>query len=774
MKSKTERKKLFRFIRLISLGIVLLMLSVLLLFAASILRLDAWHEFDASKILNCDRSLIVYDKDGNEVSVLKMSENRIYISIDSIPEAVRNAFIAAEDVRFYKHPGFDIKRIIGAAIADIKAGSYEQGASTISQQLIKLSHLSSEKTFKRKIEEAILAYQMERQFEKDEILEMYLNYCYFGGGFYGIEAASRGYFGKSASEITAAQGAMLAGILKSPSRYAPHINLEASIKRRNLILKLMKDYGFLEEGEYEKAVNEEAIITKTNFADQRGYYIDTALLEACEHLNITLDELLTGGYHVYTSMDSAVQKKCEEIFADGSFFINDEIQAAIAVVNPETGMVSAMVGGRNSNVAMAYNRATQIRRQPGSIIKPIICYAPAMEYYGYTAATMIPNMERSFAGYSPKNFDGRYSSQVSLRKAISSSLNIPAVEVLNDISVRAGMKFASNVGIEFADNDKSLALALGGFAYGVSPLQIASAYAMFADDGYYCKPQMVEKILDSNGKVLYSYNIVKSRVISKENAFILSNILCDVVTKGTGRRLGEVSNKGIELAGKTGTSNEVTGAGGTENRDAWMVAYNTEYSAAVWMGYDSAAGGKSLPHDFTGGSYPAEILKALFLSIYENRPAPKFIRPKNVIEIRLDAYTMEKDSVPALATPITPEESVLIEYFIEGTQPDVQSKYWVKPKAPENFSCRLNFYGNPIITFTGVDSDVVYRVYREDSSGLNTLIYEYEGAGYAYFEDEYCEDPYNSCYYCIPMHKTLKVNGEALCGDATKKVRPYE
>ena len=554
----------------------------------------------------------MYDKDGNEVSVLKMSENRIYISIDSIPEAVRNAFIAAEDVRFYKHPGFDIKRIIGAAIADIKAGSYEQGASTISQQLIKLSHLSSEKTFKRKIEEAILAYQMERQFEKDEILEMYLNYCYFGGGFYGIEAASRGYFGKSASQITAAQGAMLAGILKSPSRYAPHINLEASIKRRNLILKLMKDYGFLEEGEYEKAVNEEAIITKTNFADQRGYYIDTALLEACEHLNITLDELLTGGYHVYTSMDSAVQKKCEEIFADGSFFINDEIQAAIAVVNPETGMVSAMVGGRNSNVAMAYNRATQIRRQRvDNKAHYMLCarYGVLRLY----CRDYDSNMERSFAGYSPKNFDGRYSSQVSLRKAISSSLNIPAVEVLNDISVRAGMKFASNVGIEFADNDKSLALALGGFAYGVSPLQIASAYAMFADDGYYCKPQMVEKILDSNGKVLYSYNIVKSRVISKENAFILSNILCDVVTKGTGRRLGEVSNKGIELAGKTGTSNEVTGAGGTENRDAWMVAYNTEYSAAVWMGYDSAAGGKSLPHDFTGKLSGGNTESAVFI-----------------------------------------------------------------------------------------------------------------------------------------------------------------
>ena len=278
MKSKTERKKLFRFIRLISLGIVLLMLSGLLLFAASILRLDAWHEFDASKILNCDRSLIVYDKDGNEVSVLKMSENRIYISIDSIPEAVRNAFIAAEDVRFYKHPGFDIKRIIGAAIADIKAGSYEQGASTISQQLIKLSHLSSEKTFKRKIEEAILAYQMERQFEKDEILEMYLNYCYFGGGFYGIEAASRGYFGKSASEITAAQGAMLAGILKSPSRYAPHINLEKH-KAQKPDSQADEGLWLLEEGEYESS-QRRSYYHENEFRRPARYYIDTALLEA--------------------------------------------------------------------------------------------------------------------------------------------------------------------------------------------------------------------------------------------------------------------------------------------------------------------------------------------------------------------------------------------------------------------------------------------------------------------------------------------------------------
>ncbi|NLB61047.1 MAG: penicillin-binding protein, partial [Clostridiales bacterium] len=357
MKKTVDKKKLWRFIRLILLAVVLLMISGLLFGAVSILKLDAWHEFDAQKILNCDRSLIVYDKDGFEVSVLKMSENRIYVSIDTIPETVRNAFIAAEDVRFYKHSGFDVKRIIGAAIADLKSGSLDQGASTISQQLIKLSHLSSEKTFKRKIEEAILAYQMERQFEKDEILEMYLNYCYFGGGFYGIEAASRGYFGISASKISVSQAAMLAGILKSPSRYAPHINLEASTSRRNLILRLMTDYGFLDSTQYETALNEKAVITKTDFLDQRGYFIDSALQEACEHLGITLDELLSGGYYVYTSLDSDVQNKCEEIFADNSLFIDDEIQAAIAVVSPKTGMVSAMVGGRNTNVAMAYNRA---------------------------------------------------------------------------------------------------------------------------------------------------------------------------------------------------------------------------------------------------------------------------------------------------------------------------------------------------------------------------------------------------------------------------------
>ncbi len=773
MKKTVDKKKLWRFIRLILLAVVLLMISGLLFGAVSILKLDAWHEFDAQKILNCDRSLIVYDKDGFEVSVLKMSENRIYVSIDTIPETVRNAFIAAEDVRFYKHSGFDVKRIIGAAIADLKSGSLDQGASTISQQLIKLSHLSSEKTFKRKIEEAILAYQMERQFEKDEILEMYLNYCYFGGGFYGIEAASRGYFGISASKISVSQAAMLAGILKSPSRYAPHINLEASTSRRNLILRLMTDYGFLDSTQYETALNEKAVITKTDFLDQRGYFIDSALQEACEHLGITLDELLSGGYYVYTSLDSDVQNKCEEIFADNSLFIDDEIQAAIAVVSPKTGMVSAMVGGRNTKVAMAYNRAMQIRRQPGSIIKPIISYAPAMEYYGYTAASIIPDKERSFAGYSPKNFNGKYSGQVTLRKAITSSLNIPAVEVLNDISVRSGMKFASNVGIEFADNDKSLALALGGFAYGVSPLQIASAYSTFADNGYYCKPQMVEKILDSNGNTLYSYNIVKSRIMSQENAYILSNILCDVVTKGTGRRLGEVSKKGIELAGKTGTSNEITGEGGSENRDAWMVAYNNEYSATVWMGYDSSAGGKSLPHDFTGGSYPAEILKELFSAIYENKTAPKFVRPKHVIEIRLDAYTMENDSIPALATAITPEEAIILEYFIEGTEPNAQSKYWVKPLPPENFNARMNFYDNPLITFTGIDDNIIYRVYREDSEGITTLVYEYNGKGYAYFEDEYCPNPYDSYYYCIPMHKTLKIDGEPLCGEATKKINPY-
>lgn len=403
-KPKKKRRTAWRVIRFVLLGIAVLVFAFVAFFAVHIFNLNAWNEFDPDRIMGADRTLIVYDKDGKEAVRLHASQDRIPVALSQVPLYVQRAFISAEDARFYQHKGVDIKRIFGALWEDIKAGGYVQGASTISQQLIKLSHLTSEKTMTRKLEEAVLAYQMEQRYSKEEILEMYLNYVYFGGGYYGIEAAAMGYFSVHASELSIAQGAMLAGILKSPSKYAPHLNEEASVSRRNHVIALMHEYGYISAEEKEAAQAEPLALRHDAEAVKRGYYIDAALKKAGEILQIDSDTLLTGGYKIYTAMNSALQAYCEELFENNELFPADDCEGALVIQSASGGLVEAMIGGRDSSVAMAFNRATDINRQPGSVIKPIICYARALENYGYTAATMLLDEESEFGDYKPKNF----------------------------------------------------------------------------------------------------------------------------------------------------------------------------------------------------------------------------------------------------------------------------------------------------------------------------------------------------------------------------------
>lgn len=323
----------------------------------------------------------------------------------------------------------------------------------------------------------------------------------------------------------------------------------------------------------------------------RGYYIDAALSTSADLLDVDMETLLTGGYRIYTALDPALQARCEAVFADDSFFPASDCEGAIAVQQAETGYVTAMVGGRESDVAMAFNRATRIRRQPGSVIKPIIAYAPALELCGYTAASMLLDEPTTFADYTPSNFNGKYYGWVTMREAVQRSLNVPAVKVLSEVGLGQGKAFAESLGISFDEADTSLTLALGGFTYGVSPWQLAGAYAAFASGGVYDTPTVVRCITDAQGRVLYEYEPEAKRVMREENTYILTSMLESAIEEGTGRRLGELD---IPLAGKTGTVGVDSG-----NRDAWMAAYNPEYAACVWIGYDNASDGM-LPADATG------------------------------------------------------------------------------------------------------------------------------------------------------------------------------
>lgn len=756
------RKRRAKRFRRCCLALFLLFGAAAALAAAWVLQLDAWGDLDMRKILDVQRSLILYDAAGQEVTTLHTREDRIWTDIETIPNHVRYAFISAEDARFYDHFGVDIIRIFGAAWADLKAGAYVQGASTISQQLIKLSHLTNDKKMERKIDEAILAYQLELQYDKDEILEMYLNYVYFGGGYYGIEAAARGYFGVHAAELTVAQAAQLAGILKSPSKYAPHLNMEASVKRRNLILSLMQEYGHLSEADYAAAIGEPVALRHGQNAEKRGYYVDLVLNNACDLLDVDMDTLLSGGYRIYTAMDRNLQAACERMFADDSYFPEaggNGVEAALVVVDVRTGGVAALMGGRDNETGLAYNRATRIRRQPGSVIKPILVYAPALES-GYTAATMLLDEEMDFDGYRPSNSNGRYSGWVTMREAVTRSLNIPAVSVMSQIGVDTGKRFAQSVGIPFDAQDQSLALALGGFTYGVSPYQVAGAYAAFAAGGVYKEPSLIYAICDAEGNTLYAYAPEQKRVMREENAYILTSMLETAVQTGTGRRLGTLE---IPLAGKTGTTGDENG-----NRDIWMSAYNPNYAATVWMGYDSETAGR-LPDAATGGTYPALMLRQVFDTLYPDGGAPDFVMPDGVREYRLDSYTLDNEHVAVLANSLTPVQSSYSEVFVAGTEPDAYTTYWMIPTPPTVL--RAATAGSAVMIYFEAPSPFcLYRLYRETTDGKSIMLGEFSGGegSVAYTDSGIGAGTYT--YYVIPVHPQLEVAGERVVGQSSERV----
>lgn len=749
----------FRGLKILLLAVTAAAVLFLLCGAVKTLGMDRWVDFDVYRITGCDRTSIIYDGQSDVVTRLHGVQDRTWVSISELQPSTVYAFISAEDARFFEHEGVDVIRIAGAIVADIKAGSYVQGASTISQQLIKLSHLTSEKTISRKAEEAALAYEMERQYSKEDILEMYLNYVYFGGGYYGIEAAAEGYFGVHASDLTLDQSAMLAGILKSPSGYAPHINYAASINRRNNILRLMRDYGYITDDEKKQASARRPTILHDKNEEYSGYYTDAVTKSAAALMGITVDELIRGGYSIYSAMDSDIQHYCEEMFKNGELFPAEDSEAAIVVLEPSTGMVVAMVGGRSYTGGISFNRATDIRRQPGSVIKPVITYAPAFEYLNYTAADMILDEETTFADYTPSNYGNKYYGWVTVREAVTKSLNVPAVKTLSAVGVYRAKDFAKRCGIEFDDKDDSLALALGGFTYGVSPLQIAGAYSCFASGGIYNTPTLIKKITDRNGLTVYEYRQDNRRVMSEANAYILTSMLKSVVTEGTGHRLNTLD---IPIAGKTGTVGLANG-----NRDAWMAGYTPEYTAVVWQGYDSDRLGL-LPSSATGGTYPALMLYELFNHIYPDGRSGDFEKPESVKQYSIDAKTLKKQHKAVLANAMTPQSSRVTEYFTEETAPEDVSGYWAVPGSAQNLLA-VREEGGVMVSFDCPDDFGMYTLWRSEAGKAEKPLMTWNGReGHIEYIDAAVKPGKGYRYRVTVKHEELLIGDEPVEGLTTR------
>lgn len=733
----------------------------------------SWQRLDPTKLTDLAEAGAIYDKDGQYVTTLVGRENRTVIDTSALPAHVRNAFLAAEDLRFYKHPGFDVTRILGAVVSNVRTGGFDQGASTITQQLVKLSHLSSQKTIARKLEEIWLAVQMEATYTKDEILNMYLNYIYFGQGAYGIQAAAEVTFGVNAADLSPAQAAALAAAIKAPSAYSIQASPQNNQERREYILAVMREEGMLTQADYEAALAEVLTAQRTTAVQtEYGWFVDAVLDEAELQLDISAEMLLAGGYRIDTTLDPDMQTLLDEQFTVSSVFPADAkdgtpVQAAAAAVDTSTGAVRAIVGGRTYETRRGLNRATQLRRQPGSAIKPLAVYAPAFEYAGWTAASVILDEPTAFGTYTPRNAGNAYYGNVTVRSALKSSLNIPAVKVIESIGVASARKYLTAVGLELDDRDWNLSLSLGSMTYGASPVQMAAAYVPFANGGTFYAPYFIERITDRSGTVVYQHQDSGSRVLSPQNAYLLTDLMRTVITSGTGTRLNSV---GVPVAGKTGTVNMVGGG----NRDAWMDAYTAELSVAVWMGYDEPDDTHRLSNSVSGGTNPASLARNFLKAYYTGRSKPSFTKPSGLVSVTLDKKAIEWRSEAMLATSLTPAAYQFTELFAEGTQPTKKSDVWQPPASTKSFYVTHDGEGQPQLVITASDA-AVYRVQR-DAAGESFILTELraEAGQTLTYTDTKAREGVTYTYRVIPVHAELLDNGILLEGAQSVQVARVE
>lgn len=598
----------------------------------------------------------IYDSNGKLIATTRSVENRVPVSINKIPKDLQNAFVAVEDARFYQHAGIDPRGILRAVWSNVTDRGVSEGGSTITQQLAKNALLSQERTLKRKIQEAFLALQIERQYTKNEILELYLNQIYFGQGAYGVQAAAQVYFGKNVEDLNLAECSMLAGIPKSPNYYSPMNNLKAAQARQATVLEQMTKYNYIDHNSAVKAENTKITLAPRsshsgNDATTASYFVDYVTQQLIDKYGA--DAVYKDGLKIYTTLDLDMQAAAEQAMKNLPSSRTDgngikQPQGALVAIDPHTGYIKALVGGRGDD---QFNRAVMAERQPGSAFKPFV-YLAAIES-GMNAASFVQDTPISFGNWSPVNYDRKYRGTVSLRTALEESLNVPTVKLANQVGIDKPLYYAQQMGIstlvlQGPTNDRNLASSIGGLTRGVTPLEMASAYGVLANQGVRAEPIAIIKVLDRNGKVLEQNSPREKAVINERNAYTLTDMLKGVITRGT----GTAANIGRPAAGKTGTTDD--------NKDAWFIGFTPDLVAAVWMGYDNDGNLGSV----TGGTIPAKIWHAFMIRAAAKYPARDFIRPNGLV-IPESTETEDKSSTS------------------DGTQPNASKNEKKDAKTPE-------------------------------------------------------------------------------------------
>ncbi|MBB4825897.1 penicillin-binding protein 2A [Sporosarcina luteola] len=569
-------------IRNVTLGMLFVVVCGLVIFNLLI------SASDVSKLEEPEpRPTFIYDQNGEIVS--KISNSNIEgVSLDQIPNELIEAIISVEDQRFYKHGGINYFGIARAFTQNLFQGKVVAGGSTITQQLSKNAFLTNERTYSRKFKELILTKKIERTYSKDEIMERYLNQIYFGEGAWGVQRAAQIYFGKDVNQLTLSECAVLAGLIKAPSQLSPKKNLEKSLERRNLVLSLMKNEKYISQAEYSEAIGQDIVLADQTMTDYKGkypYFIDHIIDEAVNKYYLTKNEVLSGGLHIYTTLNPVIQDALEDVYQDDRNFPESKpdqlLQSASVFLDPKTGGISALIGGRGEYTYGRFNHATQLIRQPGSSLKPLAVYTAALEQ-GYQISDLLVDEPININGYSPKNFDKRYRGRVTMYDAVAHSYNIPPVWLLHQIGIEKGVSSVERFGIPLEKEDHSLGLALGGLHKGTSPLRMAQAFSTFANDGVMIEAHAIVEIKDSEGDVLGKWHGQSATVTEAEVAQQMTYMLQGAVDAGTAKK-AQIS--GIEVAGKTGTTQlPFTGVDGS--KDHWFVGYTPDIVGAVWLGYD--------------------------------------------------------------------------------------------------------------------------------------------------------------------------------------------
>ena len=556
----------------------------------------------------------IYDINGNELANVHAEQNRVPVKIDKIPEHLKDAFIAVEDVRFYEHAGVDPKGIMRAVMANITNKGVSEGGSTITQQLAKNAYLTQDRTLKRKIQEVFLALQLERKYTKDEILELYLNQIYFGQGAYGVQAAAKTYFGKNVEDLDLNECAMLAGIPKSPNYFSPLNNLQAAQERKGVVLEQMAKYGYISSSTATKTKAENLNLVKSQPQSDNhfaSYFIDYVTQQMIEKYGA--DAVYQEGLKIYTTLDKDMQQAAEAAMqnlpnysTDGSG--NKQPQGALVAIEPSTGYIQAMVGGRGTD---QFNRATMAERQPGSAFKPFV-FAAALEN-GLTPSSTVEDKPINIGGWQPQNYSRNFSGTVTMRYVAEHSLNVPTVRIAQEVGMDKIIYLAEKMGIstfvkEGAANDMNYAVTIGGMTKGVTPLEMTSAYGTFANDGVHVAPVAIVKVVNQKGEVLEEAHPKSEQAIKKTSANELTSMLMGVIARGTGTG----ANIGRPAAGKTGTTDNY--------QDAWFVGYVPDLVAGVWVGCDD----NSRMGNMTGGTTPAAIWKAFMSKAVQSMPNKNF------------------------------------------------------------------------------------------------------------------------------------------------------